>query len=317
MSANARADALHAAVAVAILNWNGFDLVKACIKSLTNLSTRHEVFVVDNGSEQPEVERLQTELGVRVVALPRNGGVAYGYNAAIRHAHEQGYAYVLLLNNDTVVVDPAMLDVLLGAARKEAAAVTAPLILDPDGRIFSAGGVITWFGAAVHLTAPRRTSPYPVDWVDGSALLVDTRIAVESSLMVEDYFLYWEEVDWCWRLRRAGQRCIVAPATQIVHVRGATSTTEQTEYYWLRNGLLFHRLTGSWGQNARYLAWYILWTVPRYLVRQGLMRCRPLTATRLLARAIAWNVADAMSRRSWLRPPTASARKPSPTQPTT
>lgn len=298
-------------VAVAVLNWNGFDLVKACLASLARLSMPHHTFVVDNGSDPPEAERLRTELGVQVIALPKNGGVAYGYNAAIRHAYAEGYAYVLLLNNDTIAVDPAMLEILLSAARQEGAAVTAPIVVDPGGTIFSAGGVVTRFGAAVHLRTARSATPYRVDWVDGSAMLVDTRIAVETGLMREEYFLYWEEVDWCWRLRRAGRSCIVVPTTRILHLRGATNPSEVSEYYWLRNGVLFHRLTGSRAQNARYLVRYWLWTVPRYLIRQGLLRGRLATALVLLARAFMWNVADAASRRSWLRPPSQSPTAPS------
>jgi GT2 family glycosyltransferase len=288
-------------VAVAVLNWNGFELTRACIASLAGLSTPHRVFVVDNGSEGPDVERLRSEIGVEVVALPRNGGVAYGYNAAIRHAHALGYPYVLLLNNDTLNVDPQMLDKLLTVAKDDSVAIASPLILEQDGRLFSAGGRLTWWGAAVHQTTPTALSPYPSDWVDGSAILVQIRLALAAGLMSEDYFLYWEEVDWCARLRRAGYQVMVVPSTKIVHLRGRTRSTEVSEYYQLRNGLLFHRKFSSRPQNAKYLLRFLLRTVPAYLLRYGLLRGRLPTAMRLVARAVAWNLSDVAAGRFWLR----------------
>lgn len=114
-------------VAVAVLNWNGFELTRACIRSLASLSTRHHVFVVDNGSDTPEAQRLRSELAVVVVALPHNGGVAYGYNAAICHARELGYPYVQLLNNDVINVDSLMLDQLLRGGGRRARSCCLPL----------------------------------------------------------------------------------------------------------------------------------------------------------------------------------------------
>lgn len=296
-----RESAVLPLVAVAVLNWNGFELTRACIRSLASLSTRHHLFVVDNGSDAPEAERLRSELAVEVVALPHNGGVAYGYNAAICHARELGYPYVLLLNNDVINVDPLMLDQLLRAVVEEPVAVASPLVLDDRGRIFSAGGLLSWWGNPGHRTSPACQHPYPVQWVDGSAMLVKVAAATRAGLLPEDYFLYWEEVDWCWRLRQAGYQCVVVPTTKIVHLRGRSSTSELAEYYLLRNGLLFHRRVGSPWQNMRYLARYFFRTLPAYLWKEGLLQRRMPQTLKVAARAVSWNISDAVARRSWSR----------------
>ena len=165
--------------------------------------------MVDNGSAEPEAERLADEFGeaVEALSLPRNIGVAGGYNAAIRWARDRGAKYVLLLNNDTLVDDPLLARRLVDACGPGVFAV-GPRVMEPNGRLFSAGGKLDWRTSqtghrqADEITSP--TSPYPVAWIDGSCMLVSVAAACELQGFDEVFFLYWEEVDVCVRAWRHG-----------------------------------------------------------------------------------------------------------------
>jgi GT2 family glycosyltransferase len=285
---------------IAVLNWNGFQLTAACVRSLRRIATPHDVLVVDNGSTAPEAQRLRSLLGVEVIELPRNGGVAYGYNAAVRWAKARGSRYVFLLNNDVLVRDPLVVERLTSAMRDDVA-VVGPLILDEAGAIFSAGGFFKGCSAG-HLRRVRNAgAPYEVAWVDGSAMFVNVEAFAAVGFLSEDFFLYWEEMDWCLRARRKGFRCLVEPTTSIVHLRSRSSAGAVKDYYLLRNGFLIHRRLSSRVTNGCYMLRFAVHVAPRYLIRQGLLGHRLGAALGIVTRAVLWNVRDAWSRRSWRR----------------
>ena len=212
---NAQADDL----VIAVLNWNGYELTRACVQSLAVLSgAAHRILIVDNGSAEPEAERLAAELGGRVEALtlPRNLGVGGGYNAGIRWAHQRGAKHVLLLNNDTIVSDPLAAERLVQACGPDVFAV-GPLIRDRDGRIWSSGGTYDWktymSGHDQADAIASSETPYPAAWIDGSCMLVSVAAAYATQSFDEAFFLYWEEVDVCVRAWRQGYRCLLDPRT--------------------------------------------------------------------------------------------------------
>ncbi len=287
-------------VGVAILNWNGAPLTLACLRSLSRLITPHYPFVVDNGSDRPDQLDLDLERQVEVVALPKNGGVGYGYNAAIRHAAGRGLKYVLLLNNDTLITDPGMLDALLAAIRADDVAAVGPLIVDQDGRVQSAGGFISAWGSAGHLLRPRTTEePYDVEWLDGAAILVDTAKVLTEVLWDESYFLYWEDVDWSIRLRRRGYRCLVVPNTAITHLGSATVSRPQATYWKVRNGLLFHRRHSSWLVNLKFVVRTICRTVPAAALRGQVRWGSGAALLRAAVSGVGWNLRDVVAQRAW------------------
>jgi GT2 family glycosyltransferase len=288
---------------VAVLTWRGEAATRRCLGSLAVLNQRPaDVVVVDNDSGTGEGRRLATEFGVAALTLPRNGGVGYGYNAAIRWARERGCSHVLLLNNDTVVGQPDVLERLVEACDEGTAAV-GPVVVEADGSVWSAGGVVRWtVGHAQRVRAPRQSLPYAVDWLDGSALLLSIGAACRIGGLSEDFFLYWEETDWCVRASRAGLRCVVQPLARITHERGRSATGRQTRFYALRNSLLFMRRNGSPGANLTSLVAYLLVRLPVFVARRlregGSIR---EVASDALA-ALGWNVRDAVRRRAWRRP---------------
>lgn len=300
----------HERVVIGILTWNGYELARACLASLSRLDGWPiPVVVVDNGSREPDGERLAMEFGppVEAITLPQNQLVAGGYNALIRAAAERGASHVLLLNDDTTITDPAMLDRLVAAADPAVAAV-GPLVLNDDGSLFSAGGTLEpWTGRSGHLEGhqmPARDRPYEVSWIDGPCMLVSIAAACRIGGLDPAFGATWEDVDWCVRAGGLGYRCLVEPRTTIRHLRGQTIPAHESELHLLRNRILFARRHADWPHTITAAIWFMLATVPRQAMRSvsSLAELRRIASATWAA--VRWNLADAKRRGSWHRPAT-------------
>lgn len=289
--------------AIAILTWRGYDVTHACLDGLRSLAGwPAPTVVVDNDSGTGEGERLAREFGHPVEAVTRNinDGVPGGYNAGLSWAAGRGVSHVLLLNNDVRIVDPAMLKHLLEAAGPDVAAV-GPIVRDRDGSIFSAGGQLDMRrGRWDHRKRPLRSeAPYEVEWLDGPALLVSIDAARAIGGLAPEYFMYAEELDWCVRARRAGYRCVVQPATSIIHERSTLTPSSAVRYLMFRNSTLFMRRNGTPLEILGALAWQLFWRAPGLVVRSRRDGTGVLTAFRIILRSLSWNLGDAARRRSW------------------
>lgn len=292
-------------IVIGVLTWRGYDVTRACLASLRSLNEWPvATLVVDAASGTNEGARLAAEFGppVEALELRENGGVPAGYNAAIRWAAEQGADLVLLLNNDTVITDPAMLT-RLAAAVEDDVAVVGPIVREETGEIFSAGGFMDWRrGHGYHRLRPLRTDrPYPAKWLDGPCLLVSVAAALRIGGLWPDYFMYWEELDWCVRAGRLGFRCVIEPRTSIVHAR-STRASMRVRQLMLRNGILFMRRHGSISQNLTSLAWVGLYRAPGMVAKRLV---RPREAARMaqvIITAFGWNLRDAWKHRRWRLP---------------
>jgi GT2 family glycosyltransferase len=208
-------------VYVIVLNWNGGDDTVRCLSSLQLLTyENYSVMVVDNGSTDdspalireafPEVEFLETG---------RNLGFAGGCNVGIRRALTQHPDFIWLLNNDTTV-DPGALTAMVEKA-------------GTDSRIGVVGSAIynlqqperlqCWGGGYINFLLGRpRHFLKPVDdgklhFITGASFMI-SRAAVEAvGELDERFFMYWEDADYCFRLRRAGWRIGVAGQSKVWH----------------------------------------------------------------------------------------------------
>ncbi len=237
-------------IAVIILNWNRAEETLACIQSVLSLpGSDYEVILVDNGSSEP-----LPELSARVHVLrnQENLGFAEGNNRGIAYALERGAEYLFLLNNDTLV-DQEILN-----AFKEAAA------LYPDAGVFGAkiyyydDPATLWYaGGEVLLDSGRcyhvgcTESDLEKKWEEikdtgyacGCALFIRAEVVQQVGLMHPQFFLMWEEIDWCFRIRAAGYRCLFVPNARVWHKISASfeggNRGPLWQYFYSRNRLLF------------------------------------------------------------------------------
>lgn len=245
-----------ARTAIVIVNWRGWSDTIECVRSCLLLDQPGAfIVIVENGSGDESLERLTEEFGgeqrVHLVDSGENLGFAGGNNVGIRYARERGCDYIWLLNNDTVV-DPDALSALVRAARSDASiGIWGSKIYyhsQPDVLWYAGATIDPKIGWTHQLgqgecdegqyDTVRRT-----EYVTGCSLLVSTKVIDAIGLMDESYFLYWEEVDWCYRALRHGWESAVEPASVLWHkVSASASASRRVQVrYEMRNRLIFHR----------------------------------------------------------------------------
>ncbi|MBV9174434.1 MAG: glycosyltransferase family 2 protein [Chloroflexi bacterium] len=263
-----------------VLHWRTPGLTTRCVESLAALDRcdtlfRLRVLVVDNGSGDVPDFSACSGLSVETISLTRNLGYAGGNNVGLRHAWDAGATWALLLNSDVVLAPDCLVELLRVASVDHRIGIVGPLVLresQPD-RIQSNG---QRFGrwTARHTEIDRGglatsidTAPHIVDAVSGCALMVRRELADSVGPLDEQFFLYFEDLDWCLRARRSGFGVMCIPAARVWHRGGASigRSSPRTTLYSVRNHLaLAVRATGwrrgqlTWPLIVAYHAAYIL-----------------------------------------------------------
>ena len=216
-------------VSVIVLNYNGKENTLKLLHSLQKtIYPNYEIIVVDNGSTDGSVEAIRKkDCSIVIVENTKNLGYSGGMNAGIRNSRGE---HVVLLNNDMVVHHPNWLSELVKIANQDREiGVVGPMLLEyamPE-KIQQVGSVLSnWFliGAWVPIGAGQKdcgqySKPIEVTWTNG----LIKRIVIERiGMLDEKMFAYWEEVDFCFRAKKAGFKIIVTPKSKIWHTGSAT-----------------------------------------------------------------------------------------------
>jgi GT2 family glycosyltransferase len=249
-------------VFINILNWNGKEVLKDCLRSIEGVDyANYEVVVVDNGSTDGSQEEIEKNFPyVHSVKNRENIGVAEGQNIGVRYALEKGADYVFVLNNDTTL-DRNILKELIKASKgdpKVGVAVPLTYSADEPDKIQSAGGMIDWNrGKCYHLQAAEtENSVTEIDYL-GSAL-IKRNVIEEVGLYDSRYFAYWEDTDFCTRVKRAGFKVVCALRAWLWH-KGTYSIKKITgfyEYYFTRNRFWFMKRYATRWQFASFILWF-------------------------------------------------------------
>lgn len=231
-------------ISVIVVNWNTRDLLAQCLRSVyaTAGDLALEVLVVDNASSDGSVAMVRQDFSqVRLICNEENVGFARANNQALAACRGR---YALLFNSDAIALPGSLAAlVALTDAHPDAGIVGAKLV-NADGSfqasytdfpsLHSELLILTGLGRLLfgswypsHSPAQSR-SPRPVDYVEGACLLVRREAWEQVGGMDEDYFMYAEEVDWCYRMRQAGWQIYYAPAP-ITHLGGGSSRHRPTQ----------------------------------------------------------------------------------------
>jgi GT2 family glycosyltransferase len=220
---------VNGSFAVAIVSYNTRELLRACLHSAQSEAPA-QIVVVDNASTDGSPDMVADEFpGVVLCA----NAINIGYGAAANQAVSQtAVPYVLLLNCDTRLQVSALSALGVYLDREPGVAIVGPRLVDADGALQRSCyafptplNLVLDFGKLGSLIGRDRACPGPraVPWVSGAALAV-RRIAFESvGGFDESFFMYYEEVDLCYRLAQAGWQVHFAPVTDVVHVGGAST----------------------------------------------------------------------------------------------
>jgi GT2 family glycosyltransferase len=212
-------------VAIVVLNWNGWQDTLACIASLQALDyANFHIVLVDNGStDGSEAQFRRAFPSVELLQTGCNLGFGGGCNVGMRHALAAGTEYVWLINSDATVAPGALSALVRLAEENPRLGAVGSVLFDADSvsrvQLWGGGRVGLWLGRSVHCLNPGAT----LDFVSGASMLL-RRAALEQVGMFDDtrYFMYWEDTDLGFRLRKAGWTLAVAGDSKIWHQQSAS-----------------------------------------------------------------------------------------------
>ena len=241
--------------AIILLNWNSFECTMDCIESLKAISNDdYDIILVDNNSEDHSGDKLAAaNLDLIYLKLSDNRGFTGGNNAGISYSLSHNYQYTLLLNNDTFV-ETDFLDVLVSYLDENqgTGAIQPKIYFNHNRKLLWNGG--SWFnpwtgndyvegtGKTSSKTSENIKQP---DWLTGCALLIRNDVIRKIGLLNESLFMYYEDVDYSFRIKKAGYSLIYYPKSVIYHIAGASTRTMEkgkegflspvVHYYLVRN----------------------------------------------------------------------------------
>lgn len=250
-----------------VVNHNGGDLLVECVRSLVADGAR-DVVVVDNDSTDGSLAALAVSgLDAAVVPAGANLGYASGANRGIARTEAE---VVAVLNPDTRV-HPGTGDALVARFDAPDVAAVGPRLLNPDGTTYpSARTFASALDAAGHglLGLVWKTNPFTrryrqldvdpgvprdVDWVSGAAVWLRRSALDEVGGWDGCYFMYVEDVDLCWRLRRAGWRVVYEPGGVVEHVQGTATARRPYRMLVEHHRSLFRFARKRWRGPRRVL----------------------------------------------------------------
>lgn len=264
-------------VLVVIVNYRSAQLTLECLRSLEperalpDLDIR--VVVVENDSGDGAV--LERDLaqfqGVTLIQAARNGGFSYGNNLGFRFAYESGWIpdYFHLLNPDTRISPGAIQSLVRFMDGHPRAAIAGSRFQNGDGSewpyAFRFPSLLSEVEAALRvgmatrllenwmILKPMGDGPSQVDWIPGASMLVRRELIEQIGGLDEEYFLYYEETDFCLKARRHGWECWHVPESRVMHLAGASTGVSSHEAERPMPGYWFESRSRYFKRNHGYL----------------------------------------------------------------
>jgi GT2 family glycosyltransferase len=259
-------------VQIVILNWNGAEETVRCLQYISAQTYRQSgVLVIDNGSRRADYELLREKLPSRcgLMRLRSNRGFAAGMNSGIRTALAEGADYIWLLNNDAFPEADCLERLVTFMDWRSRVTIASPKLMYLDGTEQHAGGSIIWSrGEPEWLNADSLTGPTTWGrWLTGAAMFLRVADLRAVGLFDTRLFAYYEDVDLCMRVVRAGGELQAVPEARCHHGVGmSTGGGEETPF----------RLYLSFRNNVHFIR--------RYVRRQDL----PCAWSDITARSLEW-----------------------------
>ena len=227
-------------VYIVILNWNGLKESLACLDSISQMKYQnYKVVVVDNGSADGSVEEIHNKFPkIIIIKNEENLGFSGGCNIGIRHALNEQAESIWLLNNDTLVTENALLELCKFQYQEGCDLVGSELRNYPDGDWQGGGGNIS-FLRGVTYSVPCTCEN--VQSISGASVLIRTSVFEKIGLLDDRFFLYWEDVDFSFRARKAGCKLKLSCESVVYHMESASTSkiSALKTYYITRNCIFF------------------------------------------------------------------------------
>lgn len=250
-------------VSIIIVNYNTKELTLQCIHSIFASKSQYtyEIILIDNASTDKTVDAVQSLFPqVFCIENSENVGFSKANNQGIRIAKGR---YILLLNSDTIVQEDTLETMIQFMDKHEKVGASGCKVVLPDGSLDKAcrrgfptpSASFYYFSGLAkkyphsakfnqyHLGHLDEDDDYPVDCLVGAFMLVRRETIDQVGLLDEDFFMYGEDIDWCYRIKEAGWINYYYPKTKIIHYKGASSRKKPYKiiYEFHRAMYLFHR----------------------------------------------------------------------------
>jgi GT2 family glycosyltransferase len=287
-------------VSILILNHNGLKWLPTCLSSVAETNYPNlEIYLIDNGSVDGSVNYVQENYPqVKIILNGENLGYAEGYNRAVEKVDGE---FIVLLNNDTKILEPKWIRHLIDLALKnpDVAAVACKLVsMDDPSRLDSVGGmgIPYWRGFVDIGRDEQDRGQYDHGGFEpfafcGGAALVKRDVFMKLGGFDGKFFLYMEDADLSWRMRLFGHRVAYAPKAKVAHYFSGTAESKAVNpeklYYCHRN--LFRSIIKNCGPS-------LLWAVKNYLlftliIVAGFTILEPKKALAAV-KAVLWNIVN-------------------------
>ncbi len=263
-------------VAVVILNYNGKKWFEKFMPSVLKTEySNSKIIVADNGSTDDSLEYLAFNFPeVSIIKLDQNHGFAKGYNEALKQVNSP---YLVLLNSD-VEVTPNWLTPMITLIEKDASiGAVQPKVLSQRSKEYfehagAAGGMMDKWGypfciGRIFDKVEKDLGQYDqvseIFWASGAAMLVKNQLYKQLEGFDADYFAHQEEIDLCWRIKRAGYKVMVQPESVVFHYGGGTLDYQNPKKVYLNFRNSFYSII----KNEPFGK--LMWLIPLRLVLDG------------------------------------------------
>lgn len=267
-------------VAIVILNYNNAPDTIECIESIyQNQYKNYQIVLVDNDSTDDSEEVLCNHFPeIKFIQTGKNNGYANGNNIGIKYAIETKFDYVCILNND-VIVDPDFLTKMIDYMEiHQEVGVTGPRICDyrNPSILESAGSIVNYSkGEVTRLYTNEDESTVinkliPCDYVGGACMVFKTSMIEEVGFIPENYFLFYEENEWCATIKKKGYQIVCIGDAKVIH-KGSASINKVSglsEYFMYRNLVIFINRNASLKNRLLFYPYICLFAIKSGLTKK-------------------------------------------------
>ncbi|MDP4086260.1 MAG: glycosyltransferase family 2 protein [Bacillota bacterium] len=268
-------------LSIIIVNYNTKKLTMECIESVYNATTGingFEIFLVDNASTDGSVEAIKKAFpNVCFIENDKNVGFSKANNQAIKVSKGR---YILLLNSDTIVVENTLFDMIRFMDSFPDTGASGCKVILPTGNLDMAchrgfptpsASFYYFLGldkrypnnpkyTGYHLNHLDMNEVHEVDCLVGAFIMVRRKVINEVGLLDETYFMYGEDIDWCYRIKEAGWKIYYNPHVKITHYKGASSRKKPFKiiFEFHRAMFIFHQ--SHFSKKYNLIVNYIIYT---------------------------------------------------------
>ncbi len=307
-------------LSIVIVNWNTRDLLRDCLSSLPDATAglETEVLVVDNASGDGSAAMVAHEFpATHLLESGGNLGFSRGNNLALPHTSGDA---ILLLNPDTVCPPHSLTRLYRFLHGKERLGAVGPRLVDGESRPTITGGYFPrarfhWLGfldpkrfffrgdlaERIVFVPDRRQASRPVEYIMGACFMMPRTALEQIGPLDEQFFMYFEETDWCWRAKQAGLDIWYCAETEITHLEGQAA--EQASLFSLKQFQRSYRLFVAKHYGPRRVAAFRLAQFAEYGAKSVLRRLAPGARNRALAAHFATKARLQLSGKLSVEPP--------------